>query len=116
MDREPRAFDDEALTRYFAQANEELAPDEFAGRVLRRARGRARRRELMRAVVLGGALAVALAIALRPMAATLQDFVEVLLAAADEWHDPAWYRDRAFVACAALAMAGWPLLARWLAR
>lgn len=116
MDRESRAFDDEALTRYFAQANEELAPDDFAASVLRRARGRARRRELLRVAVIGGALALSLAIALRPMAATLQDFAGALLAAADEWHDPAWYRDRAFIACAALAMAGWPLLARWLSR
>jgi hypothetical protein len=116
MDREPLEFDDEALTRYFRGANEALEADEFAASVLRRAQHRARRRELIRQVVLGAATVIALTIALQPMAATLQDFARVLLAAADEWHDAAWYRDRALVACAALAMAGWPFVARWLAR
>jgi hypothetical protein len=116
MDREPLEFDDEALTRYFTAANEELEPDEFAASVLRRARHRAQRRELIRRAVLGAAIVVALSIALQPMAATLQDFAHVLLAAVDEWHEPTWYRDRALVGSAALAIAGWPFLARWLAR
>jgi hypothetical protein len=112
MDREPLEFDDEALTRYLAAANDELDAGEFVADVLRRARRRSR----VRHAVLGAAIAIALAIALQPMAATMQDFARALLAAADEWHEPAWYRDRAFVACAALAIAGWPFLARWLAR
>lgn len=112
MDREPLEFDDEALTRYLAAANDELDPGEFVADVLRRTQRRSR----VRHAVLGAAIAIALAIALQPMAATMQDFARVLLAAADEWHEPAWYRDRALVACAALAIAGWPFLARWLAR
>jgi len=116
MDREPLEFDDEALTRYFRGANEDLDADEFAASVLRRARHRTRRRERIRQLVRGAAVLIALALALQPVAATLEDFVRVLLAAADEWHEPAWYRDRAVVACAALAIAGWPFLARWLAR
>jgi hypothetical protein len=116
MDREPLELDDEALTRYFSRANEDLDADEFAADVLRRAQQRAQRRTRVRQAVLGAAIALALLIALQPMVATLQDFGRVLLAAADEWHEPKWYLDRAVVACAALAMAGWPFVARWLAR
>jgi hypothetical protein len=53
MDREPLEFDDEALTRYFRGANEDLDADEFAASVLRRARHRTRRRERIRQLVLG---------------------------------------------------------------
>ena len=112
MDREPLEFDDEALTRYFAAANEQLEADEFASKVLRRAR----RRSLIRDVVLGATVVIAVLIALEPMVATLQSFARLLIAVAYEWRDPAWYRENALVVGAALAMAGWPFLARWLAR
>jgi hypothetical protein len=111
MDREPLEFDDEALTRYFAAANEQLEADEFASRVLRHAQ----RRALIREVVLGAAVVIALLIALEPMLATLQELATSVVALADEWRDPAWYREHALVVGAALAMAGWPFLARWLA-
>ena len=112
MDREPLEFDDEALTRYFTAANEQLEADEFAARVLRRARQRAR----LRQAVLAGAAAIALLFAFEPMLVTLRDFARLSLAFVDEWRDAAWYRENALVVGTALAMAGWPLLARWLAR
>jgi hypothetical protein len=111
MDREPLEFDDEALTRYFAAANEQLEADEFASRVLRRAQ----RRSLIRDAVLGAAIVIAVLIALEPMLATLQDLATSVVALADGWRDPAWYRENALVVGAVLAMAGWPFLARWLA-
>jgi len=111
MDREPLEFDDEALTRYFRGANEQLEADDFASRVLRRAQ----RRSLIREAVLGAAVAIALLIALEPILATLQALATLVVAVADEWRDPAWYRENALVVGAALAMAGWPFLARWLA-
>jgi hypothetical protein len=111
MHRDPLEFDDEALARYLATANEPLDADEFASRVLRRAR----RRSLVRSVVLGAAVATALVLAFGPMLATLDDFGRSLLAATDEWRDPAWYRENALVVGAVLAMTGWPFLARWLA-
>ena len=112
MDREPLEFDDEALTRYFTAVNVELDAEEFASKVLHRTQ----RRALIREAVLGATVLLALLIALEPMVATLQSFARLLVAIAYEWRDPAWYRENALVVGAALAMAGWPFLARWLAR
>jgi hypothetical protein len=111
MGREPLEFDDDALRRYFAAANEELDADEFAARVLRRAE----RRSLIRRIVLGTAIAVALLLSFGPLLETLRDLAR-LLGAASEWREAAWYRDNALVVVAALATAAWPFVARWLAR
>ena len=112
MDRKPLEFDDEALTRYFAPANVELNADEFASKVLHRTQ----RRALIRDGVLGATVLLALLLALDPLLAALQSSAGLLIAAAYEWRDPAWYRENALAVGAVLAMAGWPFLARWLAR
>lgn len=112
MDREPMEFDDEALTRYFATANEELAAEQFAVGVLRRAQ----RRAFVRAAVLGSASVVAGWIAFEPALDALNEVVRVLITTAAQWDDLAWYREHLLVVSAASATAAWPLVARWLAR
>lgn len=112
MDREPMEFDDEALTRYFATANEDLSAEQFATAVLRRAQ----RRTLVRVVVLGAAGAGAALIAFEPMLDALREVVRLLLAAVGQWNDVAWYKDNALLVSAAFATVGWPLVVRWLAR
>jgi len=112
MDREPMEFDDEALTRYFAAANDELAAERFAAAVLRRAQ----RRTLVRAAVLGSVGAAAALIAFEPALDTLNEVGRQLLAAVSRWDDASWYKDNALLVSAVLATAAWPLVARWLAR
>ena len=112
MDRKPMEFDDEALTRYFAAANEDFPAEQFATAVLRRAR----RRALVRVAVLGTAGAAAALIAFEPMLDVLREVVRLLLAAVGQWNDVAWYKDNALLVSAALATVAWPLVVRWLAR
>lgn len=112
MNREPMEFDDEALTRYFAAANEELAAEQFAAAVLRRAQ----RRALVRAAVLGGVGTAAVLIAFEPALGTWNEVVQQLVAAVSRWDDASWYKDNALLVSAVLATAAWPLVARWLAR
>lgn len=112
MDRDPLEFDDEALTRYFAAANEDLSAEQFAAVVLRRAQ----RRTLVRTAVLGGAGVVAALIAFEPTLDTLREVVRLLLGAMSQWNNAAWYKDNALVVSAVVATVAWPLVARWLAR